>query len=184
MAKRKASTAKNSKTIEIIGLPPLKTFFSRVSMAPSQEKGQISEVRVESGKPGTQTHKEYVIYANKEFLEGIHPNQATFIFNALLGGTGSARSDRHLGFANWVSNVVNSELFPRMVGGLNPAKYNVIVEYKQRGGTIMWSLSELISWCEQKAQSAMNSEARFPHVAKLQPKKTRSKKTAEVSVTL
>jgi len=181
MAKKNVAPAKS---IEIVALPPLKTFFSRTSMAPSQEKGQIDTIRVESGKPGTQTHKEMVIFSNKEFVTGIHPNQAAFILNTISGGTGNAKSDRHLGFAAWVSNVVNSDLFGRMVAGLNPDKYNVIVVYKTRGGTMMWPLRELINWCELKANAARTSETRFPHKITVKALTTRTKKVAEVSVTL
>lgn len=181
---KKAATPKNAKTVEILSLPPLKAFFSRVSISSSQERGQINQIRVESGKPGTQSHKEVVIYSKKEFVPGVHPNQASFILNAIIGGTGSARSDRHLGFANWVSTVANAELFERMVAGFNPEKYNVVVEYKQRGGTMMWSMTDLIRWCELKAIAASNSEARYPHEVKLTPAKKRTRKTAEVSVTL
>jgi len=184
MAKETSTASNNAKSVEIVALPPLKTFFSRTSMAPSQEKGQINEIRVESGKPGTQTHKEIVIYSGKEFVKGVHPNQAAFILNAISGGTGNAKSDRHLGFATWVSNVVNSNLFERMVAGLNPEKYSVIVEYTKRGGTMVWPMSELVKWCELKAAAARNSETRFPHEVTIKAPTTRTKKVAEVSVTL
>jgi hypothetical protein len=168
----------NAKKVTLLTLPSLKAFGSTLPIATSVEKGQINEISVEVAGKGNPL----LIYAESQFINGLNPNQAEFLFNAIVGGSGTARGARQLGFAAWVNEVASK--FKQLGFSKEPADYNVIVNYAARGGMMIFNVKDLITMCGIKTNAARESFKRYPRQAN-EPKTRNSKVTeAEVSVAL
>ncbi|MCJ7760588.1 hypothetical protein MUP59_05540 [Candidatus Bathyarchaeota archaeon] len=161
MAKKTASKKSSSKgEIEIPNLPTVRAFGSVLPIVPSAEKGQITEICVETGVPGTKDCKSIPVYHNRDFASGIHPSQAEFVFNVVIGALGSGRGERPLGFSSWVHDVVGK--FSTQPWLKNLLKYNVVVNYSKRGGMMQYSMEDLVNLCQIKFNAGTASYKRWP----------------------
>jgi hypothetical protein len=161
MAKKTASKKSNHKgEVEIPNLPSVRAFGTVVPIVTSVEKGQINEISVETGTVGTKDYKSIPVYHNRDFAAGIHPAQAEFIFNSVIGALGSGRGERPLGFAAWVQDMVNK--FSSQAWLKNLLKYNVVVNYAKRGGMMQYSMEDLINLCQIKFNAGTASYKRWP----------------------
>jgi hypothetical protein len=179
MAKKKATPvrhASKAKTVQVENLGVPRVFGTNTPIALTIEKAQIETIAVELGK------KSITIFAKNDFVPGIHPNQAAFVMNAVVGGAGSARGARQLGFALWVGE--NFGKFKNLGFAGKPEDYNVIVKYARRGGTMVYPMLDLISMCVTKAKIARNSVQRFPLPEDKTPARTEKTREAEVSLAL
>lgn len=175
MAKKK-TTRKASKTVTVEHLAVPRVFGTNNPIALTIEKAQIETIAVELGK------KSITIFAKNDFVSGVHPNQAAFVMNSVVGGAGSARGARQLGFALWVGE--NFPKFKSLGFTGEPKDYNVVVKYSRRGGTMVYPMSDLISMCVTKARIAKNSIMRFPLPEDKTPVRTAKTVEAEVSLVL
>ena len=149
----KSKTAKQSnksvgKKVEVLSLPPVRTFGSTQPIVPAAEKAQITSIDILVGG------KEIRLYHDGQFVKGLHPNQAQFVFNSVIGGTGTARGARQLGFAQWCADAANQ--FKAMGFSKAPEAYDVVINYDKRGGTMIFKLSELLSMCTIKVTLSLD----------------------------
>ena len=170
------NTRKSALMVALLNLPTLKAFGSTLPIATSVEKGQITEISITAGGKAT------LIYKDVSFVEGLNPNQAEFIFNAIVGGAGTARGARQLGFAQWITQI--SPKFKALGFSKSPEEYEVVVNYAKRGGIMVYNIKDLITLCGIKTNAARESFKRYPRQAD-EPKSRDSKITeAEVTVSL
>lgn len=170
------TTRKSALMVSLLSLPTLKAFGSTLPIATSVEKGQITEISIAAGGKTT------LIYKESAFVDGLNPNQAEFLFNAIVGGAGTARGARQLGFAQWITQI--SPKFKALGFSKNPEDYEVVVNYAKRGGIMVYNIKDLITLCSIKTNAARESFKRYPRQAD-EPRSRDSKITeAEVTVSL
>jgi len=184
MAKKTASKKSNHRgEVEIPNLPSVRAFGSVLPIVPQAEKGQINEITVETGTPGTKDCKSIPVYHDRDFAVGVHPAQAEFIFNVVIGALGSGRGERPLGFSAWVQDVVNK--FSSQPWLKNLLKYNVVVNYAKRGGMMQYSMEDLINLCQIKYNAGTASYKRWPREKSMKElKSSREPQRVRVSTTL
>jgi hypothetical protein len=172
----KAPSIRGAKTVELMALPPLRVFGTNVPMAQGIEKGQITEILVEVG------NKVHKILAGSEFVKGVHPSQGSFVLNAVIGGLGSGRGARQLGFATWVAELASQ--LAKIGFSKKAEEYQIVVTYEKRGGTMVYPLMDLIGMCVTKAKAARTSYQRFPREDAKPAPRTQKSISAEVLVSL
>lgn len=166
-----ATASKNqTKVVKLQDLPPIRLFGSATTITPSVEKSQISSITVENGDT------QHEIFKSGKIVKGVHPNQAEYIFNLVIGATGTGRGTRQLGFAHWA--VHNADDYKGL------SKYDVIVEFNKRGGTMWFKFDELLNICKAKSDAAERSWDRFPRTLDEAPRKDGEPKEIEVSLML
>jgi len=168
--------------VKIPSLPSVKVLATGQPIVASAEKGKISSITVETGKPGNKSHKQTTIYSDKEFIKGLHPSQAAVLMNLAIGGLGGGRGGRPTAFAAWciaVRDAYNESTFFQ-----NLSKYTIVVDYNTRGGTMVYPFNDLMDICEIRARNTAISQERFPPDRKPVVRKKAEPKTVEVSLTL
>jgi hypothetical protein len=173
-AATKTSSKPNGKKVEVLPLPSVKIFGTSIVIVPSAEKGQIADIFVEIGD------KKIQIFKNSSWLPGVHPNIAEFLFYAVIGGAGTARGARQLGFAHWVNE--QAPKFNKFGFTKSLAEYNVVVNYAKRGGMMVYPLKDLVAMCALKDACAKESYKRYPR--EIEDKQIRTKKSEDVEVTV
>ncbi len=169
--------------IKIPNLPPVKVLATGQAISATAEKAQISSIAVETGKPGNKSHKQTEIYNDGNFVEGIHPSQASVIMNLLIGGLGGGRGDRPTAFASWC--VAVNEKFKDTPFFSNLSKYTIVTAYHSRGGTMVYPFEDLMAICQIRARNTEVSQVRFPPDRKVPENKTpKERKTVDVVLTL
>jgi hypothetical protein len=174
--------AKKGTKVEIPVLPPIRLLTTNQPIVPAAEKGQIDRIIVERGTPGKQGYTEHVIYEDKDIVDGVNPFQGNFIFNLVAGALGSGRGERPTAFAAWavqVQDQFNEHKFFKPL-----MRYTVVVEYKSRGGTVMYPVQDMLEICRLKRTNILNSIERFPPDKKAPTTRKRTPKQVEVSLTL
>jgi hypothetical protein len=158
-------------------LPPVREFGNpNVTIHPSVEKGQIVSIEVESGTG--KNKKSHIMFRKGEYVQGVHPNQAQFLFYLIIGALGTGRGSRQLGFASWaIENATREEL--KSLG-----KYDAIVEYNKRGGHMWYKISELLELCRIKTEGATRSFDRFPRPVAPPTARQSSEREVEVDLVL
>ena len=174
--------AKKGIKVEIPVLPPIRLLTTNAPIVPAAEKGQINRILVERGTPGKQGYTEHVIYEDKEIVDGVNPFQGNFIFNLVAGALGSGRGERPTAFASWAVQV--QEQFEEHKFFKPLMRYNVVVEYKSRGGTVVYPVTDMLEMCQLKRTNILNSIKRFPPDKKATTVRRRTPKQVEVSLTL
>lgn len=176
--------AKNGKSvkIEIPVAPPIRLLTTNQPIVPAAEKGQINRIMVETGTPGNANYKQHIIYQEKEIVEGVNPFQGQFIFNLVAGALGSGRGERPTAFAAWAVQVQDQFADHKFFKPL--LKYNVVVEYKSRGGTVVYPVRDMLQMCQLKRTNILNSIERFPPDKKAPTTRTKAPREVEVSLTL
>jgi len=169
--------------VAVQSLPPVKVLATGQPIVASAEKAQISSISVETGKPGTKSHKSTLIYEGKDFVDGLHPTQGRFLLNLIIGGLGGGRGDRPTAFASWCVEVAKQ--FESLPSLKSLEKYNVVIDYNNRGGTVVYPVEDLLTICEIRTRNTEISHERFPPDRKA-PARKRDKepKTVKVSLTL
>lgn len=188
VTKKKSKESKNSggnstvatKKMQRIALPPMHVFGTQRSSSTNVERGQIEQIKLTTGSG--KSAKEFVIYENGEFADGLHPDQAEFIINVIAGGTGNARGGRQLGFAAWIASVL--EMHGKKDVIKNVLKYTAHIFYKNRGGKMAIPVEDLAKVCELRAEWATESWELYPREAEEVEAKEPKDKTVEVAVTL
>lgn len=168
--------------MQIPNLPSVRSLVNGTHIVPSAEKAQIQSISVERGKPGSKSHAITELYSEGKFVEGLHPSQRDVIFNLVAGGLGSGRGDRVTSFAEWCVIVQNEYKDSTWFGGL--MKYNVIIEYGKRGGTMVYPMVDLVEMCEIKSRNTQVSHERFPPERKPTAVRTKEEKAIDVSLVL
>jgi len=168
--------------IKVPSLPPVKVLATGQPIVASAEKGQISSITVETGKPGGKSHKETVIYADKKFIEGLHPSQASVLMNLVIGGLGGGRGDRPTAFASWCVKVADEYAESQFFQNLS--KYTLVVDFNSRGGTMVYPFGELMDVCRIRARNTEISQQRYPPDRKPIVRKKKEEKEVLVSLTL
>jgi hypothetical protein len=176
LAAKKTAPLKNIPVVTLQNLPPLHSFGKKDNLVPSAEKGQISEILVRVG------NKSVSMFKDAKFISGLHPNVCEFVFNAVIGGTGSARGARQLGFASWVSNLASR--FKELGFVKDVSEYEIIVNYANRGGKMIFALADLIQMCALKTKAAIQSFKEFPRDDVEESTNERTPKEIEVSVSI
>ena len=169
-------------SIKIPNLPGVRSLINGTNIVASAEKAQIQSISVERGNPGTKSHAITELYSEGKYVDGLHPSQRDFIFNLVAGGLGSGRGDRPTSFAQWCVDVQKQYSESTWFSGL--AKYNVIMEYGKRGGTMVYPVKDLLNLCEVKARNTQVSHERFPPERKPAASRTKEPETVEVSLVL
>lgn len=170
------------RTVKIPSLPPIRILSTGATIAPAAEKGQINAITVERGNPGTKSYTSHLIYKDNNLVEGVNPFQGNFLFNLVAGALGSGRGARPTAFAAWSVQV--AEDFAEHAFFKPLLNYNVIVEYKRRGGTVVYNVKDMLTMCAIKRKNILNSIKRFPPDDKNPATRTRTAKQVEVSLTL
>ncbi len=174
--------AKKSIQVEIPVLPPIRLLTTNQPIVPAAEKGQINRILVETGTPGNANHTQHLIYEEKSIVEGVNPFQGNFIFNLVAGALGSGRGARPTAFAAWSVQVQDQYVDHKFFKSL--MKYNVVVEYNSRGGTVVYPVTDMLEMCRLKRTNILNSIERFPPSLKVSPSRKKEAKRVEVSLTL
>ncbi len=170
------------KTVKIPSLPPIRILSTGATIAPQAEKGQIHTITVERGNPGSKSYTQHLIYKDNTIVEGVNPFQGNFLFNLVAGALGSGRGERPTAFAAWSVQV--SEEFAEHAFFKPLMRYNVITEYKRRGGTVVYPVKDMLQMCDIKRRNILNSIERFPPDVKAPTTRTKAAKQVEVSLTL
>lgn len=182
-AKKSAKKSSHAHEVEIPNLPTIRAFGSVLPIVVSVEKGQINEILVETGTPGTKDFKSIPVYRNGDFVDGVHPAQAEFIFNSVIGALGSGRGERPLGFASWVQEVSAKFSAQPWLKGL--LRYNVVVNYAKRGGMMQYSMEDLVKLCQIKFNAGTASYKRWPREKSMKELKSgKEPQRVRVSTTL
>lgn len=182
-AKKSAKKSNHRGEVEIPNLPTIRAFGSVLPIVVSVEKGQINEILVETGTPGTKEFKSIPVYRNGDFISGVHPAQAEFIFNSVIGALGSGRGERPLGFAAWVREVTTK--FSAQPWLKNLLKYNVVVNYAKRGGMMQYAMEDLVQMCQIKFNAGTSSYKRWPREKSVKElKSAKEPQRVQVSTTL
>ena len=168
--------------VTIPNLPGVRSLINGTGIVASAEKAQIESISVERGKPGSKSHAITELYSEGKFIEGLHPSQRDVVFNLVAGGLGSGRGDRVTSFATWCVVVQNEYGDSTWFSGL--AKYNVIVEFGKRGGTMVYPMQDLIEMCEIKSRNTQISHERFPPERRPVATRTKEEKAIEISLVL
>lgn len=168
--------------VKIPSLPPVKVLATGQPIVASAEKGQISSITVETGKPGNKSHKSQMIYSEKEFIKGLHPSQASVLMNLAIGGLGGGRGDRPTAFAAWC--VAVEDEYAESLFFKNLSKYTLVVDYNSRGGTMVYPFIELMDICRIRTRNTAISQQRYPPDRKPIVRKKKEAKLIEVSLTL
>ena len=168
--------------MQIPNLAGVRSLINGTPIVASAEKAQIQSISVERGKPGQKSHAITELYSEGKFIDGLHPSQRDLIFNLVTGGLGSGRGDRPTSFATWCVEVEAEFGDSAWFSGL--AKYNVIIEYGKRGGTMVYPVKDLLNMCEVKARNTQVSHERFPPERKPTASRTKEPKEVEVSLIL
>ena len=160
---------KAGKMITVEPLPPVRVFGDPNStIHPSVEKAQINSITAEKG-----TRKQ-LIFKKNDYVKGVHPNQAQYLFYLIIGALGTGRGSRQLGFCAWsVENATREEL--KTLG-----TWDIVVEYNNRGGTMWYKVSELMDLCKIKVAGATRSFEKFPREFKAPTARKSSVKEVEV----
>lgn len=173
---------KATKTIEIPNAPPIRLLTTNQTIVPAAEKGQIERVFVETGTPGNANHKQHLIYQEKQIVEGVNPFQGNFIFNLVIGALGSGRGERPTAFAAWAVQIQDQFADHKFFKPL--LRYNVVVEYKSRGGTVVYPVRDMLEMCQLKRTNILKSIERFPPDKKAPATRTKAPTEVQVSLTL
>jgi hypothetical protein len=168
--------------VEIPRLPPVKVLATGQAIVASAEKGQISSITVEIGKPGGKSHRTVEVYADKEFAQGLHPSQAAVLMNLAIGGLGSGRGDRPTAFAAWSIEVADQ--FGEAPFYKSLSKYTLVVDYNNRGGTMVYPFTDLLDVCRIRTRNTEISQQRYPPDRKPIVRQPKKPKTVDVSLTL
>ncbi len=161
--------SKAAKMIAIKPLPPVRIFGDPTStIHPSVEKAQINSITAEKGS------RRHIMFRKNEYVKGVHPNQAQFLFYLIIGALGTGRGARQLGFCAWAVENANLDELKTL------SSWDVVVEYNSRGGKMWYKVSELIELCRIKNVGATRSFKKFPRAIK--ESKARSSTTKEVEV--
>jgi len=159
-----------AKKVTLKNLPSARTFGTTQTLTPTTERSQIEKISVQKGD------KTHVIFKDGEFIKGVHPNQAQVVLYAVLGGLGSGRAQRPLGFAEFVDSVRKD--FTSLSG------WNAVIEFGSRGGTMEYPIKDLFDLCSIKVKNARVSFEKYPRSATV-PRKTKAEpREVEVSITL
>jgi hypothetical protein len=176
------ATKKNGKMVELPNTPPIHILATGATITPAAEKAQINTITVERGNPGTKSYTEHLIWKDNEIVKGVNPFQGQFIFNLVTGALGSGRGQRPTAFAAWAVQV--SEEFNEHAMLKPLLRYNVIVDYQRRGGTVVYPVKDMLALCDIKRKNILNSIERFPPDVKTPQTRPRKTKAVEVSLTL
>ncbi|KKN14531.1 hypothetical protein LCGC14_0995340 [marine sediment metagenome] len=167
-----ASKAGSSNMVTVTPLPPVREFGSSKTIHASVEKSQIVSITAEDGKI------KRIMFKSGDYAKKVHPNQAQYLLYLTVGALGTGRGSRQLGFASWA--VENSEL-----AEIKPLdKYDVVVEYTKRGGTMWYKVAELVNLCKIKVAGASRSFERFPRPDIAETPRQSSDREVEVSFVL
>lgn len=178
-AVKKISSKKNDFNDKVVvhAMPAVHNFGTNQAIATSIEKSQINSIDVQFNG------KNVPIFADGKFVEGAHPNLAQFVLHAVIGGLGTGRGARQLGFADWVNTV--SEKFSELGFSKPPQNYSVIANFSKRGGIMVYPLNKLIELCKIKAEAARVSFEMFPRqIALPKARGTKEETTAVVKYNL
>ena len=170
------------RTVKIPSLPPIRILSTGATISPSVEKGKINAITVERGNLGTKYYTSQLFNKVNNLYDGVNLFQDNFLFYLVAGALGSGRGARPTAFAAWSVQV--AEDFAEHAFFKPLLNYNVIAEYKRRGGTVVYPVKDMLTMCAIKRKNILNSIKRFPPDDKNPATRTRTAKQVEVSLTL